>query len=84
MKKSHSGSIKIGEHPTAAWMLAGTVLVMFDAFSGTSASLVEIIFATPLAVNEMVLALQLIVKGFDRTGVSPEADNTVTSPARSA
>ena len=67
----------------AAWMLAGTVLVMFDAFSGTSASLVEIIFATPLAANEMVLALWLIVKGFDRSAVSAEEDNTVNSPAMS-
>jgi len=55
----------------AAWMLVGTVLVMLDAFSGTSALTVEIIFATPLAVNEMVLALWLIVRGFDRKTVLP-------------
>jgi hypothetical protein len=64
----------------AAWLLAGVVLVMFDAFSGTSTSLVEGIFATPIAVNEMVLALWLIVKGFDRTAVSAEADNSPATP----
>ncbi len=58
----------------AAWMLVGTVLVMFDTFAGSSASLVEIVFATPIAVNEMVLALWLIIKGFDRPAASAKAD----------
>ena len=48
----------------AAWMLAGTVLIMLDVFSGTSDS-VEAIFVIPVPLGELALALWLILKGFD-------------------
>ncbi len=51
----------------AAWMLLGTVMIMFDAFSGTSGGAVEAVFVVPLPLNEIALALWLIVKGFDRS-----------------
>lgn len=50
---------------SAAWMLLGTVLVMFDTFSGTSESTVEAIFVLPLPLNELTLAFWLIFKGFN-------------------
>lgn len=56
-------------------MLAGTVLVMFDAFSGTSGSLVEAIFVIPLPLNELTPAVWLIFKGFENRSTltgSPE------------
>ncbi len=49
----------------AAWMLAGTVLITFDTFSGTSDSMVQAVFVIPIPLNELALALWLIVKGFD-------------------
>lgn len=48
----------------ALWMLTGVVLVLLDTFSGVSDALVEGIVVIPLAVNEMVLAGWLVVKGF--------------------
>lgn len=52
---------------SAAWMLLGVVLIMFDAFSGTSEGLLEAIFVLPLPLNEIALALWLIVKGFSQS-----------------
>jgi hypothetical protein len=49
----------------AALLLTGSVLVMVDMFTGIPELGVELIFATPIAVNEMVLAVWLIVKGFN-------------------
>jgi hypothetical protein len=49
---------------SAAWMLVGVVLIMFDALSATSEA-IEVIFVTPLPLNELTLAFWLIVKGFD-------------------
>ena len=40
----------------SAWMLAGTVLIMLDAFSGTSDS-VDAIFVIPVPLGELALAL---------------------------
>lgn len=51
---------------SAAWMLVGNVLSMFDTFSGASDSLLEAIFVIPIPLNELALALWLIVKGFDQ------------------
>ncbi|MCP3933754.1 MAG: DUF4386 domain-containing protein [Actinomycetia bacterium] len=54
----------------AAWMLAGTVLIMLDVFSGTSDS-VQAIFVIPVPLGELALALWLILKGFDDLSLSP-------------
>lgn len=50
---------------SAAWMLIGVVLIMFEAFTGTSEGVVEAVFVLPLPLNEITLALWLIVKGFN-------------------
>ena len=54
----------------AAVLLTGSVLVMVDVFTEISESGLELILVTPIAVNEMVLAIWLIVKGFDSSAVS--------------
>jgi len=61
----------------AAWMLVGTVFVVLNTGSDDPGTLAEVIVVTPIAVNEMVLAVWLIAKGFDRTAAPPEADRTV-------
>lgn len=76
--------ISIWGFGAAVWMLAGVTSVMFDAFSGTSDSLVEAIVVMPIAVNEMVLAGWLIAKGFGGSAAAPEADSTVRRPAITA
>ena len=53
----------------AALLLTGSVLIMVDAFTGISALGLELIFALPIAVNEMVLAVWLIVKGFNPSAI---------------
>ncbi|MDH3294042.1 MAG: DUF4386 domain-containing protein [Acidimicrobiia bacterium] len=61
----------------AAWMLVGTVLIVFDTFSGTSESVLQAVFVIPLPLNEIALALWLIVKGFDQdtlASLAPDAD----------
>jgi hypothetical protein len=57
----------------AALLLIGSVLVMVDAFAGISESGLELIFALPIAVNEMVLAVWLIVKGFNPSAIASES-----------
>ena len=56
----------------AAILLIGTVLVMVEALTGLSEVAVQLIFATPIAVNEMVLAVWLIVKGFSPSAIAAE------------
>ncbi len=48
----------------AMWMLVGTALVLFEALSWAPDGPVEAIVVTPVAVNELVLAGWLMVKGF--------------------
>jgi hypothetical protein len=54
----------------AAFLLTGSVLIMVDMFTGISGVGLELIFVTPIAVNEMVLAGWLIVKGFNPSAIA--------------
>jgi hypothetical protein len=46
---------------------------MVDTFTGISGLGLELVFALPIAVNEMVLAIWLIVKGFSPTAIASES-----------
>ena len=60
----------------AALLLIGSVLIMVDMFAGISETGLELIFALPIAVNEMVLAVWLIVKGFNPSAIASESVKT--------
>jgi hypothetical protein len=53
----------------AAVLSTGSVLVMVYMFTEISELGLELILATPIAVNEMVLAIWLIVKGFNSSAI---------------
>ena len=53
----------------AALLLAGTVLQMLEV-QIIPQSMFELVFAVPIAANEMVLAGWLIVKGFNRSAIA--------------
>ena len=57
----------------AAILLVGTVLFQLEVFAGLSEGTVQLIFATPIAVNEMVLAIWLIAKGFNPSAIASES-----------
>lgn len=63
----------------AALLLTGSVLITVDMFTGISELGLELIFATPIAVNEMVLAVWLIVKGFNPSAIASEPAKTEIS-----
>ncbi len=63
----------------AALLLTGSVLITVDMFTGISELGLELIFATPIAVNEMVLAIWLIVKGFNPFAIASEPAKTEIS-----
>jgi hypothetical protein len=48
----------------AVLMLVGTVLPELGMLTGLSGSALELVFVLPIALNEMVMATWLIVKGF--------------------
>jgi len=54
----------------AAFLLTGTVLQMVELKFIASELVFELIFAAPIAVNEMVLAIWLIVKGFNPSAIA--------------
>ena len=66
----------------AALLLTGSVLIMVDMFTGISDLGLELIFALPIAVNEMVLAIWLIVKGFNPTAITADFTNAVNNKTK--
>ena len=50
----------------AALLLVGALLVMLEMDQALPSGTFELIFAMPIAVNEMVLAGWLILKGFNQ------------------
>jgi len=54
----------------AALMLLGTVLIMVGMFAGISEVGLNLIFAMPIAAQEMVLAAWLILKGFNSSALN--------------
>jgi hypothetical protein len=67
--------ISVWGFAAAALLLVGIVLVMLELNTGALGNVWELIFAAPIAVQEMVMAVWLIVKGFR----SPES---AAAPAR--
>jgi hypothetical protein len=63
----------------AALLLTGSVLIMVDIFTGISGLGLELILVTPIAVNEMVLAIWLIVKGFNPAAITSGSAKTDTN-----
>lgn len=63
----------------AAILLTGMVLIMLDFFTGMSDLGLELIFALPIAVNEIVLAIWLIIKGFRSTAVTAVSVDAVNN-----
>lgn len=61
----------------AALLLIGSMLIMLDVFAGASELGLELIFALPIAVNEMVLAVWLIVKGFNSSAIASAPANQI-------
>lgn len=59
----------------AAVLLTGSVLANIDMLTGIS-GLVEVIFATPIALAEIMLSIWLIVKGFNPSAIDPGYDQT--------
>lgn len=54
-------------------LLTGSVLVNIDLFTGISGLGLELIFALPIAVAEMMLSIWLIVKGFNSSAIASES-----------
>jgi hypothetical protein len=63
----------------AAILLTGSVLANIDMFTGISGLELELIVASPIAVAEMMLAIWLIVKGFNPSAIDSGSDKTETN-----
>lgn len=72
----------------ALWGLAGGALILLrgviEMYGVDLNGLTQGILAAPIAVQEMVFALWLIIKGFDTSRQLPEAAEPVQNPARKA
>lgn len=55
----------------AIMILAGSVLSLLEVDFGLSSSVFQLITAMPIAVQEMVMALWLIIKGFNPSALTP-------------
>ncbi|MBA7536580.1 hypothetical protein ES705_28844 [subsurface metagenome] len=60
-------------------LLTGSVLANIDMFTGISEMGLELIFALPIAVAEIMLALWLIFKGFNPSAIASESAKTDTN-----
>jgi hypothetical protein len=60
-------------------LLTGSVLANIDMFAGISGLILELIIALPIAVAEMMLAVWLIVKGFNSSAIDSGSDKTDTN-----
>jgi hypothetical protein len=67
----------------AALLLVGIVVEMLELLSGFPPGVKELIYAAPIAVNEMVLAVWLIVKGFNPAALEPDSGD-LSVPAQSS
>ena len=62
----------------AVVMLAGNLLFMFDTFSGTTGTVLEVVATLPIPLNEIVLAYWLIRRGFDSTANGADHERRAT------
>jgi len=60
-------------------LLTGSVLANIDMFTGILEMGLELIFALPIAVAEIMLALWLIFKGFNPSAIASESAKTDTN-----
>lgn len=63
----------------AVIMLLGSVLIMVEIFAGVSDVVLQLILVVPIAVNEMVLAVWLIAKGFNPSVITTGIIKTETN-----
>ncbi len=68
----------------SVWGLVGAVVLLTAGVLGlygeSSTSTTSVLLTVPIAVNEMVLAAWLIVRGFDRSATAPEHADPLAAP----